>query len=82
MRCLEKKDMSASSLGAASSHNDPSRFGNIHDVIFIYGKSDERIWNVQYFPYSKEYIEAEFRPDDQGKLVKYENLTGAGVTSG
>lgn len=65
-----------------SSHNDPSRFGNIHDIIFVYGKSDERIWNVQYVPYSKEYIKAEFRPDDHGKLVKYENLTGAGVTSG
>lgn len=65
-----------------SSHNDPGRFGNIHDTLFVYGKSDERIWNVQYLPYSKEYIEAEFRPDDQGKLVKYENLTGAGATSG
>jgi site-specific DNA-methyltransferase (adenine-specific) len=58
-----------------SAHNDPDRCGKIHDVILFYAKGDKRTWNVIYTPYSQEYIEAEFRPDDDGKLVKYENLT-------
>ena len=65
-----------------SAHNDPNRYGNIHDTLFLYTKSQTSIWNVQYTPYSKEYVAAEFRPDENGKLVKYENLTGAGVSSG
>ena len=62
-----------------SSHNDPNRYGNIHDTIFFYSKNKEHIWNAQYTPYTKDYVDAEFRKDEQGKLVKYENLTGAGT---
>jgi DNA modification methylase len=65
-----------------SSHNDPPCYGNIHDSLFFYTKGKEYTWNIQYTDYSKEYIEAEFREDKDGKLVKYENLTGAGVTDG
>jgi adenine-specific DNA-methyltransferase len=65
-----------------SSHNDPLCYGNIHDSLFFYTKGKEYTWNVQYTDYSQEYIEAEFRKDKDGKLVKYENLTGAGVTDG
>lgn len=65
-----------------SSHNDPAGYGNIHDTLLFYTVSGDYTWNVQYGPYSEEYVEAEFRPDKDGRLVKYENLTGAGVTQG
>ena len=65
-----------------SSHNDSGSYGNIHDSLFFYGKTSEFVWNIQYTPYTKEYIEAEFRKDENGDLVKYENLTGAGATNG
>jgi DNA modification methylase len=58
-----------------SAHNDPGRCGKIHDVLLFYAKSDTHTWNAVYTPYTQDYIEAEFRPDEDGKLVKYENLT-------
>lgn len=58
-----------------SAHNDPGRCGRIHDVILLFSKSENHVWNVIYTPYTQEYIDQEFRPDDKGKLVKYENLT-------
>jgi site-specific DNA-methyltransferase (adenine-specific) len=58
-----------------SAHNDPGRCGKIHDVLLFYAKGDTHTWNVVYTPYTQDYIEAEFRPDENGKLVKYENLT-------
>jgi DNA modification methylase len=62
-----------------SSHNDPHGYGNIHDTILFYTASETYTWNVQYGPYTQDYIDAEFRKDGD-KLVKYENLTGPGAT--
>jgi len=58
-----------------SAHNDPGRCGRIHDVLLFYSKGDTYTWNVVYTPYTQDYIDQEFRPDETGKLVKYENLT-------
>src|SRR5437762_12439099 len=58
-----------------SAHNDPSKYGRVHDTILFYGKDGDRKWNRLYTPYTEEYIKAEFRPDESGRLVKYENLT-------
>lgn len=58
-----------------SAHNDPRKYGNIHDCIFFYSNSDQWTWNRLYTPYSDAYIKAEFRDDGSGRLVKYENLT-------
>ena len=66
-----------------SSHNDPQKYGNIHDSIFFYSAGKEHTWNVQYTDYDPDYLKAEFRVDEETKrLVKYENLTGAGKTKG
>ena len=44
-----------------TAHSDISQgsnhMGRIHDVVLFYSKSDQYIWNMQYQPYSKEYIE-------------------------
>jgi len=66
-----------------SAHNDPDRCGRIHDVLLFYAKGETHTWNAQYTRYDPDYIKAEFRLDEETqRLVKYENLTGAGKTKG
>jgi adenine-specific DNA-methyltransferase len=47
-------------------HNDPRRFGNIAESIFFYAKTDAYTWNVQYTPYSDDYIQERFRSIEEG----------------
>lgn len=54
------------------------RCGRIHDVIFIYSKTEEYTWNTLYTPYTAEYLESEYRhvaPD--GRRYKETDLTAA-----
>jgi adenine specific DNA methylase Mod len=41
-------------------HNDPGRYGNIHDVIFFYTKGGDYTWNPQFTPYSEDALESSF----------------------
>ncbi|PTL35463.1 hypothetical protein CLG94_09325 [Candidatus Methylomirabilis limnetica] len=43
-----------------ASHNDPGRYGNVHDILFFYKKGDECIWNAPKMEQSKDYIEKFF----------------------
>jgi adenine-specific DNA-methyltransferase len=43
-----------------AAHNDPGRYGNIHDVLFFYAKSPRYTWNQVYVPYSEDSIAASF----------------------
>jgi len=36
------------------------RFASGHDVIFFYTKTDAAVWNLQYAPHRKEYIESHY----------------------
>jgi site-specific DNA-methyltransferase (adenine-specific) len=41
-----------------SGHNDArNQFGDVCDILLFYSKTDEAIFNVQYVPYSQEYID-------------------------
>lgn len=61
------------------SHNDSSKYGQIHDVIFYYTKNtDECIWNVQYTPYDEKYLKMYSMDDGDGHLYKVENTLGPG----
>jgi DNA modification methylase len=54
------------------------RCGKIHDVIFVYVKNAENVWNPVYTPYTPEYLESEYRhvaPD--GRRYKETDLTAA-----
>jgi DNA modification methylase len=66
----------------SSAHSDAKqgmkRCGRIHDVIFFYSKGDECKWNTLYTPYTKEYLESEYKhtaPD--GRRYKETDLTAA-----
>jgi site-specific DNA-methyltransferase (adenine-specific) len=69
-----------------SAHNDPSRYGRIHDVLLFYTKSDTFTWNPQYTTPDEKFFSAhDFEKDDQGKLYRKRDLTApshAGGSSG
>ncbi|HBH11972.1 MAG TPA: site-specific DNA-methyltransferase [Clostridiales bacterium] len=59
-----------------SAHNDPNRYGKIHDSIFFYSKSDNYTWNTVYMPYDDEYIKKYYRyTDDDGRKFLSRDIT-------
>ena len=49
----------------SSAHNDTRqgmrRAGKIRDVVLVYKKTDDYVWNPQYMPYTDDYLQAEYR---------------------
>jgi site-specific DNA-methyltransferase (adenine-specific) len=59
-----------------SSHNDPSRYGRIHDSILFYSKTDNRTWAQQYESKDAAFFEAhDFVRDEDGRLYRKRDLT-------
>ena len=59
-----------------SSHNDPKRYGRIHDSIFYYGKGDSPIWNQIYEKPDADFYDAhDFETDENGQLYRKRDLT-------
>ena len=66
-----------------TAHNNPVRYGPIHDVIFYYTKSDSPTWNRQYSEYATDYIEGHFtNKAKDGRLYRINEVTGSGLRSG
>jgi DNA modification methylase len=66
----------------SSAHNDGKQGskqpGRIHDVILFYSKSEDWVWNQIYTPYDKEYLESEYRhQNEDGRYYKETDLTAA-----
>jgi len=66
-----------------SAHNDPRRWGRIHDVLLFSSKGDSYTWNQIYLDYDPLYL-ATFMDssDEEGRRYKRTDLTGAGTTKG
>jgi site-specific DNA-methyltransferase (adenine-specific)/adenine-specific DNA-methyltransferase len=59
----------------ASSHNDATdQFGRVKDCIMYFGRSERAHLNIQFMPYSEEYIDAEWRKLPSGRHYKSENM--------
>ena len=58
-----------------------THMGRIHDVIFLYGKSQSRTWNAVYTPYTKEYIDSFYRHKDEGGRYRLSDTTAPGGAS-
>lgn len=59
-----------------SAHNDPSRYGRVHDVMLFCTKSREHTWNTEYEPPDERYFEAhDFERDEHGRLYRKRDLT-------
>ena len=55
-------------------HNDPSRCGRIHDIIYFYSKSNNYTWNVVYQKPDPEYIETFFDQYDETRKERYARI--------
>jgi DNA modification methylase len=66
-----------------SAHSSAVRPGPVHDTLFLYSKSDQYTWNIQYQPYESAYLDMFFEMQDpDGRRWKRTDLTGAGVRHG
>ena len=64
-------------------HNDAKQgakhFGRISDTILFYARGEGRTWNVQYTPYSQEYVDRDYRRvDSGGRRYRLDNIQGPG----
>jgi hypothetical protein len=63
-------------------HSSAKRWGPVHDVILFYTKGENYTWNPTYQAYKEEYLEDQYRfQDDKGRYALVD-LTGAGVSEG
>jgi DNA modification methylase len=66
-----------------SAHSDSKTFGNTHDLILIYKKSDSAVFFPQHVGYSQAYIETRYKhKDPDGRRFADDNLIGTGLRGG
>jgi DNA modification methylase len=68
-----------------SAHNDPSRYGRVHDVLLFFSKSSLHVWNEHFDKPDESYFGAhDFEKDEHGRLYRKRDLTapGHGTASG
>ena len=65
------------------SHNKLSKqYGPIHDTLLFYSKSDDMIFHPGLTPYTKAYVEGEFRHKDERGIYRLNEIMGAGIRTG
>ena len=68
----------------STAHNDAKQgrkqFGRVHDVIFIYSKTDDWIWNTPYTPYTQDYMDKfyKFVEPETGRRYWLDKLSAPG----
>ncbi len=65
-----------------SAQNSANKFGPIHDTIFFYSVTDQYKWNPVYQEYDQEYLDRNYRHEDQHGRHRRSDLTGSGIRSG
>ena len=72
-----KRTFSHSDVGQGAKH-----LGRLHDVIFLYSKSDDYVMNTVYTPYTEEYIKNFYKyEDNDGRKYRLVSLLGPGGAS-
>src|SRR5205085_1722527 len=68
-----------------SAHNDPKKFGRVHDTILVYAKSRDATWHPQFSDKGADYLKAhDFMREPDGRLYRLRDATAPahGHTSG
>ncbi len=65
-----------------SARSDSHSYNHIHDVIFLYSKSEDFTFHVQHVPYDQSYIENFYRYEDEKGKFRVSDLTAAGTRRG
>jgi len=61
------------------SHNDPKKFGCVHDVIFYYVGGKKYCWNQQYVPHAESYIKSHYKTvDGDGRAYQLVSCSAPG----
>ncbi|NPT58682.1 DNA methyltransferase [Paraburkholderia elongata] len=73
-----KRQTAHSDSGQGSEH-----LGRLHDVILLYTKGERYQWNVQYAPYSDEYLRTHYKKVEpsSGRRYELDNIIGPGGSS-
>ena len=59
-----------------SAHNDPSRYGRVHDTLLFFTKGGGHTWNQQFEEQDQAYFSAhDFERDEAGRLYRKRDLT-------
>ena len=67
----------------SAAHSDSSAFANIHDVCYLYSKSENPLFNPQYASYSAAYATQRYKHrDPDGRRFMDDNLTAMGLRGG
>ena len=61
-----------------SAHSDSGSYGNVHDTIFFFTKSEISVWNSLYEPLSKEHVNANYGFKEGERAYKLADMTGPG----
>lgn len=61
-------------------HNDPAKYGVVHDAIYFFTRTDAWTFNPVFMPYDEEYVEERFTytDADTGRRFWPNTLTAAG----
>jgi adenine-specific DNA-methyltransferase len=60
-------------------HNDPKKYGAIHDSILFYVKSDSYTFNQQFTEQSEEYKNSHYtQQDSDGRVYRLQSLSASG----
>ncbi len=65
-----------------TAHSSAKRFGDVHDTLLFYSKSDDYLWNPTYQEYDDSYLKTKYRNEDARGTYRLSDLTGAGITGG
>lgn len=65
-----------------SAHSAALRWGDVHDCILFYTKSDKYVWNKIVTDYDEAYKARYKNVDEQGRQWADDNLTGPGTRGG
>jgi hypothetical protein len=54
--------------------------GRIHETVFVYTKTDQYTWNMQYVPYDESYLGTHYNNVEPGtgRRFRWDNLTAPG----
>lgn len=63
-------------------HNDPNRWGRVHDLIYFYTKCGDYYWSGHMQPYSEQYLKSKYRYQDRKGTYRLVVLTAPGTTRG
>ena len=66
-----------------SGHSDAGRYGNVHDVLLYYSRSEDPRWSDVFQPYDPAYAEQYYRyQDPDGRRWMSGDMSAAGLSGG